>query len=29
MDIKYEFEAGYTVEASLASCDKVIGTWLR
>jgi len=29
MDMRYEFEAGYTFEASLASCHKVIATWLR
>ena len=29
MDMKYDIEAGYTIEASLASCDKVIATWLR
>ena len=29
MDMKYEFEAGHTIETSVASCDKVIATWLR
>jgi len=27
--MKYEFEAGYTIEASLESYEKVITAWLR